>query len=124
MARLPRHISKFVRAKSLAMFRKDLLPMIRQIVAVHIRRLARKQTTGSISGPPLRFDYDALRDGVEALLEVPAAAGATRASKVERLEAELKAWKRRRTIARRKVAQLQRSVRYHRKATASKGCGE
>jgi len=123
-ARLPRHISKFVRAKSLAMFRADLLPIIRQTVAVHVRRLARMQTTGTITGPPLRFDYDALRSGVEALLEVPATAAAAKASKIERLEAELKSWKRNRTVARRKVAQLQRAVRYHRKAGESKGCGE
>jgi hypothetical protein len=106
------------------MFRADLLPIIRQTVAVHVRRLARMQTTGTITGPPLRFDYDALRDGVEALLEVPATAAAAKASKIERLEAELKSWKRNRTVARRKVAQLQRAVRYHRKAEKSKGCGE
>jgi hypothetical protein len=113
-----------VRAKSLAMFRADLLPIIRQTVGVHVRRLARTQTTEKITGPALRFDYDALRSGVEALLEVPATAAAAKASKIERLEAELKSWKRNRTVARRKVAQLQRAVRYHRKAEKSKGCGE
>lgn len=124
MARLPRNISKFVRAKALEVFRRDCLPIIRSNVSAYLRRLRRGETTGTITGPPLCFDWDELRPGVDALAEAPSAAAPTRVSKMERLEAELKAWKRRRTIARRKVAQLQRSVRYHRKATASKGCGE
>ena len=125
-ARLPRHISKFVRAKSLAIFRADFLPMIRQKAVYYIRQGNKPGALGvpAWSSFAIHFPMSELRDGVEALAQVPATAAAAKASKIERLEAELKSWKRNRTVARRKVAQLQRAVRYHRKAEKSKGCGE
>lgn len=116
MARLPRHISKFVRAKALAIFRAEFLPIIRQKTAYYMRQgdKPRAVEVSGWSSFAMHFPMSELRAGVEALNEVPSAAAAERQTKVERLEAELKAWKRTRTVARRKVAQLQRQVRYHR----------
>lgn len=117
MARLPRHISKFVRAKALAIFRAEFLPIVRAKTAYYMGNALKKGELAPTRSWPsfaMHFPMSELRAGVEALNEVPSAAAAERQTKVERLEAELKAWKRNRTVARRKVAQLQRQVRYHR----------
>ena len=124
MARLPRHISKFVRAKSLAVFRESILPIIRQRTLTSMRSGSKPSVFTPWAAFPVSFPLGELRDGVEALLEVPAAAASQPQSRVERLEAELKLWKRNRTTARRKVAQLQRQVRYHRLKQKSGGTAE
>jgi hypothetical protein len=61
---------------------------------------------------------ESVRSGVEALESLGIPRAAPKVSTLEKYEAELKAWRRRRTIARNKVAQLQRLVRYHRRKSA------
>jgi hypothetical protein len=105
--------AKFVRRELLKMFRKYLPE------GVHIvqKRLAGNgvSSTGEWHKWEAWLPIDKLRAGVELAEAMPDAGRGKAPSRLERYEAELRAWKRRRTIARTKAAKYARLVRYHRK---------
>jgi hypothetical protein len=62
------------------------------------------------------IDLSFLRTGIEAMAALPTARREAKPEgQLDEYERQLKAWKRRRTIARTKVAKYARLVRYHRK---------
>lgn len=113
MARLNRATAKFVRQELMKLFR-----------TVHLRGLVaavgQRMQESAVPWKPLGtfINLDRLRAGVELMEAIPSAGRGTPPTKLERYEAELRKWKRRRTIAQTKVAKYARLVRYHRKGVA------
>ena len=111
MPRFTRLTSQYVRRELLRLLRRKYLP----ILARHIHRQPADASTWPTLA--LAIDVEPLRTGIEALAAMPAA---RREPKPEgqrsEYERQLKAWKRRRTIARTKVAKYARLVRYHQKS--------
>jgi hypothetical protein len=114
MARMKSGTAKFVRRELLKLFRRDYLPTGVTDVATRLR----SQGAGTrMAWQPwsLMMNVALLQSGVELAEAMPDAGRGKAPSRLERYEAELRAWKRRRTIARNKVAKYARLVRYHRK---------
>lgn len=110
MARMNRATNKFVRQELMKLFRTVHLRGLVAAVGQRIR-------DNKVPWPPLGtfINLDRLRPGVELMQAIPGASRGTAPTKLERYEAELRRWKRRRTIAQSKVAKYSRLVRYHRK---------
>lgn len=106
MPRFTRLTSQYVRRELLRLLRKKYLPLL----ARHIYRQPADARTWPTLALPI--DVEPLRTGIEALAAMPAARREPKGCEYER---QLKAWKRRRTIARNKVAKYARLVRYHKK---------
>lgn len=117
MARLNRATSAFVRRELLKLFRLRSLPYLAGVVASRMKSHA----PGSNQAWPIatvHIDVERIRPGVELMESIPGASRGVAPTKLERYVAELKRWKRRRTIAQSKVAKYARLVRYHRKGVA------
>ena len=108
MPRFTRLTSQYVRRELLRLLRRKYLPLL----ARHIYR----QPADALTWPALALpiEVEPLRAGIEALAAMPAARREPKGQLAE-YERQLKAWRRRRTIARGKVAKYARLVRYHRK---------
>ena len=108
MPRFTRLTSQYVRRELLRLLRRKYLPLL----ARHIYR----QPADALTWPALALpiEVEPLRTGIEAMAALPTARREPKAKGCE-YERQLKAWKRRRTIARGKVAKYARLVRYHRK---------
>jgi hypothetical protein len=108
MPRFTRLTSQYVRRELLRLLRRKYLPLL----ARHIYR----QPADALTWPTLALpiDVEPLRAGIEALAAMPTARREPKAKGCE-YERQLKVWKRRRTIARGKVAKYARLVRYHKK---------
>ena len=109
MPRFTRLTSQYIRRELLRLFRKKYLPLLTR----HIYR----QPADALTWPTLALpiDVEPLRAGIEALDAMPAARREPKAGQHSEYERQLKVWKRRRTIARGKVAKYARLVRDHRK---------
>ena len=110
MPRFTRLTSQYVRRELLRLLRRKYLPLL----ARHIYR----QPADALTWPALALpiEVEPLRAGIEALAAMPAARREPKAGgQLAEYERQLKAWRRRRTIARGKVAKYARLVRYHRK---------
>ena len=109
MPRFTRLTSQYVRRELLRLLRRKYLPLL----ARHIYR----QPADALTWPALALpiEVEPLRAGIEALAAMPAARREPKAGRLAEYERQLKACKRRRTIARGKVAKYARLVRYHRK---------
>ena len=108
MPRFTRLTSQYVRRELLRLLRRKYLPLL----ARHIYR----QPADALTWPALALpiEVEPLRAGIEAMAALPTARREPKAKGCE-YERQLKAWRRRRTIARGKVAKYARLVRYHRK---------
>ena len=108
MPRFTRLTSQYVRRELLRLLRRKYLPLL----ARHIYR----QPADALTWPALALpiEVEPLRTGIEAMAALPTARREPKAKGCE-YERQLKAWRRRRTIARGKVAKYARLVRYHRK---------
>ncbi len=106
--------SQYVRRELLRLLRRKYLP----ILARHIHRQPADASTWPTLA--LAIDVEPLRTGVEAMAALPAARREPKAGQLAEYERQLRAWKRRRTIARTKVAKYARLVRYHRKTPAKR----
>ena len=103
--------SQYVRRELLRLLRRKYLP----ILARHIYRQPADASTWPTLA--LAIDVEPLRTGVEAMAALPAARREAKPEgQLDEYERQLKAWKRRRTIARTKVAKYARLVRYHQKS--------
>ena len=109
MPKFTRLTSQYVRRELLRLLRRKYLPLL----ARHIYRQPADASTWPALALPI--DVEPLRAGIEALDAMPAARREPKAGQLSEYERQLKAWKRRRTIARGKVAKYARLVRYHRK---------
>jgi hypothetical protein len=109
MPKFTRLTSQYVRRELLRLLRRKYLPLL----ARHIYRQPADASTWPALALPI--DVEPLRAGIEALAAMPAARREPKAGQLSENERQLKAWKRRRTIARGKVAKYARLVRYHRK---------
>jgi hypothetical protein len=109
MPRFTRLTSQYVRRELLRLLRRKYLPLL----ARHIYRQPADASTWPALALPI--DVEPLRAGIEALAAMPAARREPKAGRLAEYERQLKAWKRRRTIARTKVAKYARLVTYHRK---------
>ena len=110
MPRFTRLTSQYVRRELLRLLRRKYLPLL----ARHIYR----QPADALTWPALALpiEVEPLRAGIEALAAMPAARREPKPEgQLAEYERQLKVWKRRRTIARGKVAKYARLVRYHRK---------
>ena len=114
MPRFTRLTSQYVRRELLRLLRRKYLPLL----ARHIYRQPADASTWPALALPV--DVEPLRAGIEALAALPTARREPKSKGCE-YERQLKAWKRRRTIARNKVAQYARLVRYHRKHRETQG---
>ena len=110
MPRFTRLTSQYVRRELLRLLRRKYLPLL----ARHIYR----QPADALTWPALALpiEVEPLRAGIEAMAALPTARREPKAKGSE-YERQLKVWRRRRTIARGKVAKYARLVRYHRKPT-------
>jgi hypothetical protein len=109
MPKFTRLTSQYVRWELLRLLRRKYLPLL----ARHIYRQPADASTWPALALPI--DVEPLRAGIEALAAMPAARREPKAGQLSEYERQLKAWRRRRTIARGKVAKYARLVRYHRK---------
>ena len=110
MPRFTRLTSQYVRRELLRLLRRKYLPLL----ARHIYRQPADASTWPALALPI--EVEPLRAGIEAMAALPTARREPKAKGCE-YERQLKVWKRRRTIARGKVAKYARLVRYHRKPT-------
>lgn len=115
MPRFTRLTSQYVRRELLRLLRRKYLPLL----ARHIYRQPADASTWPALALPI--DVEPLRAGIEALAALPAARREPKAGQLAEYERQLQAWKRRRTIARNKVAKYARLVRYHRKRGRNAG---
>jgi hypothetical protein len=115
MPRFTRLTSQYVRRELLRLLRRKYLPLL----ARHIYRQPADASTWPALALPI--DVEPLRAGIEAMAALPAARREPKAGQLAEYERQLKAWKRRRTIARTKVAKYARLVRYHRKRGRNAG---
>ena len=116
MPRFTRLTSQYIRRELLRLLRRKYLPLL----ARHIYRQPADARTWPTLALPV--DVEPLRTGIEALAAMPSARREPKAGgQLAEYERQLKAWKRRRTIARNKVAQYARLVRYHRKHRETQG---
>jgi hypothetical protein len=116
MPRFTRLTSQYVRRELLRLLRRKYLPLL----ARHIYRQPAAAPTWPALALPI--DVEPLRAGIEALAAMPAARREPKPEgQLAEYERQLKAWKRRRTIARTKVAKYARLVRYHRKRGRNAG---
>lgn len=106
--------SRYVRRELMRLLRTKYLP----ILARHVQY----QPADSSAWTPFRavIDLSSMRTGIEAMAALPTARREPQPKGCE-YERQLRAWKRRRTIARAKVAKYARLVRYHRKRGESGG---
>ena len=109
MPRFTRLTSQYVRRELLRLLRRKYLPLL----ARHIYRQPADASTWPALALPI--EVEPLRAGIEALAAMPAARREPKAGQLSEYERQLKAWRRRRTIAQGKVAKYARLVRYHRK---------
>lgn len=109
MPKFTRLTSQYVRRELLSLLRRKYLPLL----ARHIYRQPADASTWPALALPI--EVEPLRAGIEAMAAMPAARREPKAGQLAEYERQLKAWKRRRTIARGKVAKYARLVRYHRK---------
>ena len=110
MPRFTRLTSQYVRRELLRLLRRKYLPLL----ARHIYRQPADASTWPALALPI--EVEPLRAGIETLAAMPAARREPKAGgQLAEYERQLKVWKRRRTIARGKVAKYARLVRYHRK---------
>lgn len=109
MPKFTRLTSQYVRRELLSLLRRKYLPLL----ARHIYRQPADASTWPALALPI--EVEPLRAGIEAMAALPAARREPKAGQLAEYERQLKAWKRRRTIARGKVAKYARLVRYHRK---------
>ena len=109
MPKFTRLTSQYVRRELLRLLRRKYLPLL----ARHIYRQPADASTWPALALPI--EVEPLRAGIEAMAALPAARREPKAGQLAEYERQLKAWKRRRTIARGKVAKYARLVRYHRK---------
>ncbi|MGI9177259.1 MAG: hypothetical protein ACR2IT_05320 [Pirellulales bacterium] len=114
MPKFTRLTSRYVRRELLRLLRRKYVPLL----ARHIYRQPADARTWSTLALPI--DVEPLRTGIEAMAALPAARREPE-GQLARYERELTAWRRRRTIARGKVAKYARLVRYHRKHGKSEG---
>ena len=107
-SKFSRLTSRYVRRELLRLLRRKYLPLL----ARHIYR----QPADALTWPALALpiEVEPLRAGIETMAALPTARREPKAKGCE-YERQLKAWRRRRTIARGKVAKYARLVRYHRK---------
>jgi hypothetical protein len=115
MPRFTRLTSQYVRRELLRLLRRKYLPLL----ARHIYRQPADASTWPALALPI--DVEPLRAGIEAMAALPAARREPKAGQLAEYERQLQAWKRRRTIARNKVAKYARLVRYHRKRGRNAG---
>jgi hypothetical protein len=115
MPRFTRLTSQYVRRELLRLLRRKYLPLL----ARHIYRQPAAAPTWPALALPI--DVEPLRAGIEAMAALPAARREPKAGQLAEYERQLKAWKRRRTIARNKVAKYARLVRYRRKPGRNAG---
>lgn len=108
MPKFTRLTSQYVRRELLRLLRKKYLPLLTR----HIYRQPADARTWPTLALPI--DVEPLRTGIEAMAALPTARREPKSKGCE-YERQLKAWKRRRTIARAKVAKYARLVRYHSK---------
>ena len=108
MPRFTRLTSHYVRRELLRLLRKKYLPLL----ARHIYRQPADARTWPTLALPI--DVEPLRTGIEAMAALPTARREPKSKGCEYVR-QLKVWKRRRTIARAKVAKYARLVRYHSK---------
>ena len=109
MPKFTRLTSQYVRRELLRLLRRKYLPLL----ARHIYRQPADASTWPALALPI--DVEPLRAGIEAMAAMPAARREPKTGQLAEYERQLKAWRRRRTIARGKVAKYARLVRYHRK---------
>jgi predicted metal-dependent hydrolase len=110
MPRFTRLTSQYVRRELLRLLRKKYLPLL----ARHIYRQRADASTWPALALPI--DVEPLRAGIEAMAALPAARREPKAGgQLAEYERQLKVWKRRRTIARTRVAKYARLVTYHKK---------
>ena len=114
MPRFTRLTSRYVRRELLRLLRRKYVPLL----ARHIYRQPADARTWPTLALPI--DVEPLRTGIETMAALPAARREPE-GQLARYERQLRAWKRRRTIARGKVAKYARLVRYHRKRRESGG---
>jgi hypothetical protein len=115
MPRFTRLTSRYVRRELLRLLRRKYLP----ILARHIHRQPADASTWPTLA--LAIDVEPLRTGIEAMAALPTARREAKPEgQLAEYERQLKAWRRRRTIARTKVAKYARLVRYHRKPPAKR----
>ena len=100
--------SRYVRRELMRLLRRKYLPLL----ARHVQY----QPADSSAWTPFKtvIDVSSLRTGIEAMAALPTARREPKPKGCE-YERQLKVWKRRRTIARGKVAKYARLVRYHKK---------
>ena len=115
MPRFTRLTSQYVRRELLRLLRRKYLPLL----ARHIYRQRADASTWPALALPI--EVEPLRAGIEAMAALPAARREPKAGQLAEYERQLQAWKRRRTIARNKVAKYARLVRYHRKRGRNAG---
>jgi predicted metal-dependent hydrolase len=108
MPRFTRLTSQYVRRELLRLLRRKYLPLL----ARHIYRQRADASTWPALALPI--EVEPLRAGIEALAAMPTARREPK-GQLDEYERQLKAWKRRRTIARNKVAKYARLVTYHKK---------
>lgn len=117
MPRLPRHAKKIARELLLREFENTTLPNLLAIVA----QLTLGRTSQRWGSHSVAIDVSVCRSAVELAMQMPSVAVDRRPKEereLERAEKELRNWKRRRTVARQKVAKYSRMVRYRRKGVA------
>ena len=100
--------SRYVRRELLRLLRRKYLPLL----ARHVQRQPADASTWSTLA--VSIDVSSLRTGIEAMAALPTARREPKPKGCE-YERQLKVWRRRRTIARGKVAKYARLVRYHKK---------
>ena len=110
MPRFTRLTSQYVRRELLRLLRRKYLSLLARLI---YRQPADASTWPTLA---LAIDVEPLRTGIEAMAALPTARREAKPDgQLAEYERQLKAWKRRRTIARTKVAKYARLVRYHRK---------
>jgi O6-methylguanine-DNA--protein-cysteine methyltransferase len=100
--------SRYVRRELLRLLRRKYLSLL----ARHVQRQPADASPWSTLA--VSIDVSSLRTGIEAMAALPTARREPKPKGCE-YERQLKVWKRRRTIARGKVAKYARLVRYHKK---------
>lgn len=117
--KLNRSASSYARRALVAMFKKHHLPKLIERLAESFHEANRHDPPKPMAIPSVavHFDMRSLAEGV-ALHSTVSSGRREKLTEEERMireyEAELKAWRRKRTVARSKVAKYSRLVRYHR----------
>lgn len=118
---MPMYQPKFSRLTS-RYVRRELMRLLRTKYLPLMARHVQYQPADASAWTPFKtvIDLSSLRTGIEAMAALPTARREPKSKGCE-YERQLKAWKRRRTIARAKVAKYARLVRYHKNPGKSGG---